>query len=199
MRVSRVQAEENHQKIITEASYLFREYGFDGIGLKDLMRAAGLTQGGFYKQFESKEDLVAQATERALAASTARWARVVGDDTDSLSALAAFYLSAAHRDRRRDGCPLAALSSDAARRTPALREAFEAGIRNHLEFLDARIESDEGEQPSAQALVALSLMVGALTLSRSVNDADLSAAFLASAKEHLGATRIEEISEWVSD
>jgi TetR/AcrR family transcriptional repressor of nem operon len=66
MRVSRVQAEENRQTVINVASRLFREHGFDGIGLKDLMEAAGLTQGAFYKQFASKEDLAAQASKRAL-------------------------------------------------------------------------------------------------------------------------------------
>src|SRR5688500_13376686 len=73
MRVSRIQAAENRQTVINVASRLFRERGFDGIGLKDLMRGAGLTQGAFYKQFASKEDLAAQAARRALESATRRW------------------------------------------------------------------------------------------------------------------------------
>src|SRR5436853_3330270 len=73
MRVSRVQAEENRQTVIDVASRLFREHGFDGIGLKDLMEAAGLTQGAFYKQFASKDDLAAQASRRALESASRRW------------------------------------------------------------------------------------------------------------------------------
>ena len=73
MRVSRVQAAENRQAVINVASRLFRERGFDGIGLKDLMQGAGLTQGAFYKQFASKEDLVAQASRRALESAFRRW------------------------------------------------------------------------------------------------------------------------------
>src|ERR1700757_4250335 len=73
MRVSRDQAEKNRQTVINVASQLFREHGFDGIGLKDLMEAAGLTQGAFYKQFASKDDLAAQASKRALESACRRW------------------------------------------------------------------------------------------------------------------------------
>src|SRR4051794_23983200 len=106
MRVSRVQAEENRQKVIDVASRLFREHGFDGIGLKDLMEGAGLTQGAFYKQFASKEDLVAQASSRALE-SASRWSDAVAKHLkDPLGAVIAFYLSAEHREERMDGCPI---------------------------------------------------------------------------------------------
>ena len=81
MRVSRVQAAENRQTVIDVASRLFREHGFDGIGLKDLMKGAGLTQGAFYKQFASKEDLVAQASRRALASATRRWSAAVAEQS----------------------------------------------------------------------------------------------------------------------
>ena len=77
MRVSRVQAEQNRQTVIDVASRLFREHGFDGIGLKDLMKGAGLTQGAFYKQFASKEDLAAKASRRALESAAGRWSAAV--------------------------------------------------------------------------------------------------------------------------
>src|SRR5438874_7740727 len=94
MRVSRIQAAENRETVINVASRLFRERGFDGIGLKDLMEGAGLTQGAFYKQFASKEDLAAQASRRALESAFSRWsAAAAANPKDPLGAVMAFYLS----------------------------------------------------------------------------------------------------------
>src|SRR3954447_13170589 len=93
MRVSRIQAEENRQNVINVASRLFRSRGFDGIGLKDLMQAAGLTQGAFYKQFASKEDLAAQASRRALESASLRWSAATAENPeDPLGAVIGFYL-----------------------------------------------------------------------------------------------------------
>ncbi len=100
MRVSRAQAEENRETVINVASRLFREHGFDGIGLKDLMKGAGLTQGGFYKQFASKDDLAAQASRRAMESATRRWSEAAADSSDPLEAVMAFYLSRDHRGEK---------------------------------------------------------------------------------------------------
>jgi TetR/AcrR family transcriptional repressor of nem operon len=92
------------------ASRLFREHGFDGIGLKDLMEGAGLTHGAFYKQFASKDDLAAQASRRALESASRRWsAAAAANPQDPLDAVIAFYLSMGHRAERMDGCPVVAL------------------------------------------------------------------------------------------
>src|SRR5882724_7913374 len=116
MRVSRIQAEKNRQTVIDAASRLFREHGFDGIGLKDVMEGAGLTQGAFYKQFASKDDLAAQASKRAVESASRRWSVAAeANPKDPLGAVIAFYLSMAHREERGDGCPVVALGSDAAR------------------------------------------------------------------------------------
>src|SRR3954453_4474614 len=116
MRVSRVQAEENRQTVINVASRLFREHGIDGIGLKDLMAGAGLTQGAFYKQFESKDDLAAHASKRDLESASDRWSTAAGSyPEDPLSAVIHFYLSIGHCAEKTDGCPIVALGSDAAR------------------------------------------------------------------------------------
>src|SRR5882724_2225504 len=116
MRVSRLQAAENRQAVIDVASRLFREHGFDGIGLKDLMKGAGLTQGAFYKQFTSKEDLAAQASKRALERASHRWSDAVeANPKDPLGAVMQFYLSMGHREEKADGCPIVALGADAAR------------------------------------------------------------------------------------
>src|ERR671919_584821 len=113
MRVSRSQAAENRETVINVASRLFRERGFDGIGLKDLMKGAGLTQGGFYKQFASKEDLVAEASRRALESASRRWSDAAAKNPDDpLGAVIAFYLSADHREEKMDGCPVVALGAD---------------------------------------------------------------------------------------
>src|SRR5437773_12203086 len=113
MRVSRTQAAENRQTVINVASRLFREHGFDGIGLKDLMKGAGLTQGAFYKQFVSKEDLAAQASSRAFESAARRWSAVAeANPEDPLGAMLALYLSTDHREERMDGCPIVALGSD---------------------------------------------------------------------------------------
>lgn len=179
MRVSRTQAAENRETVINVASRLFRERGFDGIGLKDLMKGAGLTQGAFYKQFESKEDLAAQASMRAMESVTQRWSAAAdANPRDPLGAVAAFYLSMGHRAERMDGCPVAALGSDAARQSPDVKASFEAGIREYLEMVDGWVGAADGEEPGAKAMAILSTMVGALLLSRAVNDPDLAQGFL---------------------
>src|SRR4051812_19944422 len=188
MRVSRIQAEENRQAVINAASRLFRERGFDGIGLKDLMEGAGLTQGAFYKQFASKEDLAAQASKRALESVADRWTSAAeANPKDPLGAVIAFYLSMGHREERMDGCPVVALGSDAARQGSDVKASFEAGINAYLETLSRMIAETDGKglkTAKRKAMAILSTMVGALTLSRAVNDADLGRAILdAAAKQ----------------
>jgi len=182
MRVSRIQAEENRQTVINVASRLFRERGFDGIGLKDLMKGAGLTQGGFYKQFASKEDLAVQASRRAFESASRRWsAAVEANPEDPLGAVLAFYLSMDHCEEKMDGCPIVALGSDAARQSSEVKASFEAGIKAHLEILGRLIGETDGEEPNGKAMAILSTMVGAVVLSRVVNDEGLSKRFLQAA------------------
>src|SRR5437763_14064217 len=135
MRVSRIQAGENRQTVINVASRLFRERGFDGIGLKDLMEGAGLTQGAFYKQFASKEDLAEEASRRALESASHRWSDAAEQNLDDpLGAVLAFYLSGDHREEKMDGCPIVALGSDDARLRPGVTEAFEGGVKAELDI-----------------------------------------------------------------
>ena len=134
MRVSRTQAEENRQTVINVAGRLFREHGFDGIGLKELMKGAGLTQGAFYKQFASKQDLSAQAVEPSIGdRPQSMESRSRGQPEGPAGRGVAFYLSMEHRAEREDGCPVAALGSDAARQGAELKASFEAGIKEQLE------------------------------------------------------------------
>lgn len=185
MRVSRVQAEANREAVINAASRLFREHGFDGIGLKDLMKGAGLTQGGFYKQFESKDDLAALASRRAMESATRRWSSVAASSSDPLQAVVDLYLSAGHRGETGDGCPLVALGSDAARKSPEVRTPFQDGIKAHLQVLE-ELMPNEGEPNAAEkAMVVLSLMVGAVTLSRIVTDEAMSDRLLEAASSEV--------------
>jgi TetR/AcrR family transcriptional repressor of nem operon len=188
MRVSRAQAAENRETVINVASRLFREHGFDGIGLKDVMEAAGLTQGAFYKQFASKEDLAAQASRRALESVSSRWSNAAAaNPRDPLNAVVAIFLSADHREERMDGCPIVALGADAARQGSEVKASFEAGIRKYLELLDRWVGEADGEEPSGKAMAILSTMVGAVVLSRAVNDKRLSKQLLqAAAKSVMG-------------
>ena len=136
MRVSRIQAAENRQTVINVASRLFREHGFDGIGLKDLMEGAGLTQGAFYKQFASKDDLAAQASRRALeSAFQPMVSRSRGQSAGSAWRGDRVLPQHGHREEKMDGCPVVALGSDAARQGADVKASFEAGIKEYLEML----------------------------------------------------------------
>lgn len=185
MRVTRAQAEANREAVINVASRLFREHGFDGIGLKDLMKGAGLTQGGFYKQFESKDDLAALASRRAMESATRRWSSVAASSSNPLQAVVDLYLSAGHRGETGDGCPLVALGSDAARQSPEVRTPFQDGIKAHIQVLE-ELMPNEGEPNAAEkAMVVLSLMVGAVTLSRIVTDEAMSDRLLEAASSEV--------------
>ena len=186
MRVSRVQAAENRNAVINVASRLFRKRGFDGIGLKDLMKGAGLTQGAFYKQFASKEDLAAHASRRAMERAFNRFSTAgAANPDDPLGAAIALYLSTEHREERMDGCPVAALGSDAARQSADVKASFEAGIREYLEMLGLWVHEAEGKEPGGKAMAILSTMVGAMVLSRAVNDPNLAQAFLDSSAQQV--------------
>jgi TetR/AcrR family transcriptional repressor of nem operon len=188
MRVSRKQADRNREHVIDVASRLFRERGFEGIGVADLMKEAGLTHGGFYGQFKSKEDLKVEASRRALSRNKDRWAQVLAETpSDKLAALARFYLSDAHRDRRGEGCALAALGGDAPRYSPELQAAFKDGIEGYLELLDGIMSASSGEERRDKSIAALSTMVGALILSRAVGDETLSQKILSAAADEIAA------------
>lgn len=186
MRVSRTQAAENRETVINVASRLFRERGFDGIGLKDLMKGAGLTQGAFYKQFESKDDLAALASRRAMESATHKWSTATAAHPGSpLDGVISFYLSMEHRGEKMDGCPVVALGSDAARQGAEVKASFEVGIKAYLEMLGGWVGEGDSEKTGNKAMAVLSTMVGAVVLSRVVNDPDLAQAFLDAAADQV--------------
>ena len=183
MRVSRVQAAENRNAVINVASRLFRKRGFDGIGLKDLMKGAGLTQGAFYKQFASKDDLAAQASMRTFESAKDQWsAAAAADPDDPFAAVVAMYLSTEHCAAQMDGCPIAALGPDAVRQGGEVKAAFEAGIKAHLETV-SRLTCESAGKPGSRGVAILSTLVGAVILARIVDDARLSKRILQAAAD----------------
>jgi TetR/AcrR family transcriptional repressor of nem operon len=175
MKVSREEAARNRERIVDAASKLFRERGFDGIGVSDLMKSVGLTHGGFYGHFSSKEDLVARACDRALAHSLEAWAkRAARSPQEALLAVSRGYLSSKHRDNPGAGCLMATLGSDAARQGPAVRHAVTQRLRQSFELL-ARLVSGRSEERRRQmAISTYATWVGAMIMARAVDDQTLS-------------------------
>jgi TetR/AcrR family transcriptional repressor of nem operon len=173
MKVTREQAAANREKIVEVASTLFRKHGFDGIGVADIMKAAGLTHGGFYGHFESKDDLAAEACARAL--SREWWKEAMASSAaGGLETIVRGYLSPQHRSNRARGCLIAAVGSDVVRQPRTVRRAVTKGFQSLIEGLRGFMP---GRSPAArrkQALATMSGLVGALILSRAVDDSTLS-------------------------
>ena len=167
MRVTKAQALENREHIVKTASAIFRERGFDGVGVADLMAAAGFTHGGFYKHFGSKADLMAEASANSLAQS------LISAEALSIKDFIDVYVSRAHRDARATGCTLAALCGDAARQSGDLKSAFAEGIESTLQSLSEK--SPNGPDAPAgeareQMIDLLARALGAIVLSRACPD-----------------------------
>jgi TetR/AcrR family transcriptional repressor of nem operon len=179
VKVSREQAARNRDRIIDVAARLFRENGFDGIGVADLMKSAGMTHGGFYGHFQSKDDLAAQACRRALMHSAESWAALAETSRGNrLGVLAKRYLSQSHRDSPGQGCVLAALGPDAARQGPAVREACTQGLQSLVDILEQTVPGQSRAARRKQALAIMAQMVGTIALARAVDDRELSTEIL---------------------
>ncbi len=167
MKVTKAQAQANRAHVVETASALFRERGYDGVGVADLMAAAGFTHGGFYKHFGSKADLMAESAACGIAQTAALSA---GLDPSEFVRL---YLSREHRDIRATGCTMAALGGDAARQSEAVRATFAEGIEHLLVAVNAHGSSLEGEDAAnarAKSIGIFAQAVGALVMSRACPD-----------------------------
>lgn len=181
MRVSREQAAENHERIVETASRLFREQGFDGVSVDAIMQKAGLTHGGFYGHFKSKQDLAAQAVTRALDRGVERQSK----HTD-IAGLVSSYLSPRHCADLGNGCAIAALGADIAREGNAVRRNLTMHIRAQFEYIGHLLKAGTVAKRRKRAIATLAGMVGALTLARAVDDAALSREILAAARDVFG-------------
>jgi TetR/AcrR family transcriptional regulator, transcriptional repressor for nem operon len=184
MRKSKQEAAATRQRIIKAAAAAFRKNGIAGTGLSDLMAAAGLTHGGFYRHFDSKDQIVAEAcaaaTESAIATFFSKKSSQRG-----LKARIAKYLSPAHRDDPSAGCPLAALGSEIARCDGKTRAAATQAFLELVDIIAAESGKTRPDVARRRALVAASTMIGALTMSRMVTDSELSAGILREAEKQL--------------
>lgn len=184
MRVSRKKAAENRVRIVETASRLFREGGFEGVGVDAIMNAAGLTHGGFYGHFGSKDELAAEAVARALERSVEKQSRYT-----NLSHLVLEYLSERHCADRANGCAIAALGADMARQRDAVRRGLTAHVRAQLDHFSRLLRNGPAAKRRKRAITTLAGMVGALTLARGVDDRVLSNEILAVARHAFGRAR----------
>ena len=166
MRVSRDQMQANRLRILDAASRLFREKGFDAVSVAEVMKAAGLTHGGFYGHFESKDDLIAQAIGHIFTAQD--------DGSGDLVAYLNAYLSSEHRNAVGEGCPTAALVADIRRQTPAARLAMTDGFRSQIDRIARAITAPDAPDARRRAIGAWSAMVGAVVIARAIEDQALS-------------------------
>jgi TetR/AcrR family transcriptional repressor of nem operon len=175
---SKVEKAKTHKRIVGIASKRFREEGLAGIGLADLMKEAGLTVGGFYKHFKSRDALVAEAVGSALGTWKDRLdAAAAGGPPVTYESLIDNYLSEAHRDHPGTGCPVGALAGDIARSDKRIRAVVTRKIREDIELVATLIRGTNEKGKSAargQAMLTYCALVGAIGVARAVSDKQLS-------------------------
>src|SRR5437899_6677202 len=189
MRYSREHKQETHDRIVKKASVRLREKGAHGIGVADLMKEAGLTHGGFYAHFDSREALVIEAFNYAMDRSTDRW-RKLAEQTPPEKRFAAIvesYLTTIHRDDPGHGCAVPTLGPEIAREGPKARKAFAARLDEMIEMMADQVPELPRKVARQQAIAALSTMAGALVLSRVAGTGEFS-------EESLGAGREAALS-----
>ena len=185
MRYSKEHKQETHAKIVKKAAVLLREKGAHGIGVADLMKEAGLTHGGFYAHFESREALVIEAFAYAMDRSTERW-RKIAEQTPPDKRLATIiqsYLTPLHRDDPGHGCAVPTLGAEIARESPKTRKAFASKLAQMIEMLADQIPEVPRKTARKQAMAAVATMMGTLVLARIAGSGEFSEAILAAGRE----------------
>jgi TetR/AcrR family transcriptional regulator, transcriptional repressor for nem operon len=192
-RVSREQADHNRTAITEASARLFREHGVDNVSVAELMAAAGLTHGGFYGHFESKEELAGEACRWAFGRSAERWKKRIADKDDPSVARAALtdsYLSSQSRSGPDGSCPATSLAGDVARKTAdaPIRAAYVAGLEELLKILAGVQDTGASRSDREAALADLATMVGGLMLAKATQDEPISDEFLSAARRRLNRT-----------
>ena len=182
--------EATHERIVEAAARAIRRSGYGGTGVADIMKDVGLTHGGFYAHFASREAMLAEAADRAGAESVATLKRVAAaaPPQEALRSMIHAYLSKEHVKNAETGCPVAALGSETARQASKVRRAATRRIKDVIDLV-ARYSPDQGEpEAHARALVTVATMVGALVLARAVDDPKLSEALRTASLRHFDST-----------
>ena len=176
MRYSREHKQETHDRIVKKASVRLREKGAHGIGVADLMKEAGLTHGGFYAHFDSREALVIEAFSYAMDRSMDHWRKLTGEAAPEkrLALVAESYLSALHRDNPGHGCSIPALGAEIARESPKTRKAFAGKLDEMIEMMTDYIPNLPRKAARKQAIATLATMAGTMLLARIAGSSELS-------------------------
>jgi TetR/AcrR family transcriptional repressor of nem operon len=183
MRYPAEETAEKHEKILTEAARLFREKGFSGVSVGELMKSAGLTHGPFYNHFSSKEALMAEAVELAMGQSIALMEKYcIG--SDAKAKYVAAYLSTTHRNNPGTGCPIAAMAVEVGRDV-RLKEPFTRQLKNLLQTMASCLRWRSKGSARSESIRAVSAMVGAMVLARAVDDEALSREILREVRQGL--------------
>jgi len=179
----------SHDRIVATAAARIRESGLEQPSVAEIMRAAGLTHGGFYKHFGSRDELVAEAADRAFAETGTALRDAIADADDPLAALADWYVSTAHRDAPATGCGVVALGADVARAGGAPRDAYRRQVDRYLRLL-RELQDGDDEDARRRASVTLSAMVGAVTLARALGDTERSEELLRDVRDAIRERRL---------
>ncbi|HEY0329803.1 MAG TPA: TetR/AcrR family transcriptional regulator [Rhodopseudomonas sp.] len=185
MRYSKDHKQDTHARIVKRASVRLREKGAHGVGVADLMKEAGLTHGGFYAHFDSREALVVEAFGYAMDRSTARWRKLAAElpPAQRLAAIVEAYLTPSHRDDPGRGCVVPALGAEIARESPKTRKAFAAKLAEMIEMVAEQIVDAPPEAARRQAIATLSTMMGTLLLARIAGHGEMSEEILRAGRE----------------
>lgn len=190
MGSSKAEKSASRDRILGVAGRRFREKGFDGVGVADLMREAGLTHGGFYRHFPSRDDLIAAGAERAFDDAETHLASLMQAET--LEAFLDAYLTESHRDGPSDGCAVAALATDVSR-VPSGRGVFTARFQEYAERI-GRMAGRTGEDGRAHGAAIIAAVAGAISIARAIEDPALATAILTASRELiLASTARQEV------
>ncbi|MGO9819306.1 MAG: TetR/AcrR family transcriptional regulator [Solirubrobacteraceae bacterium] len=189
MRHSKQDKAASHERIVATAAARIRESGTEQPGVAEIMRAAGLTHGGFYKHFGSRDELIVEAVEHALTDSESRVPELTAGADDPLAAFADSYLSVAHRDDPATGCGVVALGTDMPRVGGAAQEAYRAQVERYLAHLQRLLEGDD-DATRRRATLTLSAMVGAVMIARALGPTQRSDEILRDVREAVRERRL---------
>jgi TetR/AcrR family transcriptional repressor of nem operon len=187
MRYSKEHKLETHARIVRKASVRLREKGAHGIGVADLMKDAGLTHGGFYAHFESREALVVEAFGYAMDRSMERWRKLAEQipPEQQLATIVEAYLAPLHRDDPGHGCAIPALGAEIARESPKTRKAFAAKLEQMIDMIAGQIPDVPRKAARKQAMTTLATMMGTVIMARVAGSGEFSGEVLAAGREAL--------------